>query len=460
MKKRNSLKNVPFLIAVLFVVISCSSSNSPETYTLESTVTPANAGTVSPSGGSYDAGEQVQVTASPNGSWVFKEWNGDLSGNQNPASITIDKNMSINAMFEELTYPLTIEIEGQGEVSEQIVNAKTDYPEGSTVQLTATPAENWKFLGWELDLSGGDNPATITMDQEKTIRAVFVETYELTINIEGEGDVSEEIVNGKTEYTQGTMVELTGNPSSEWRFVEWTGDLETDENPAIVTMDGPKTTNARFEFGFNEDFEDGEAQNWLFSDDRFSVNDGKLEINTGADDNWAAAFYNQRFRNFKVEAKMVRLKSNGTEDNTLAIYIRAEGSLEDGFLESGYQFGITQSGYGSVFKIEDGESTEYSPWVWVKEINHGLGKYNVVTVNVVGSTFEIFVNGIYIITLSDDQFSEGFVGIGTYAGDGGDNQVLWEYVKVSPADPLRSKSKMNVDHPNAVQGNSRGLILK
>lgn len=460
MKKNLPTQPLLLLLITALAALSCSSNNNVESFTLATTVTPAEAGSVSPQNGEFDDGTQINVSATANGSWVFKEWNGDLSGNQNPASITIDKNMSINALFEELTYPLTVEVEGQGEVSEQIVNAKTDYPEGTTVQLTATPAENWKFLGWEEDLSGGDNPATITMDHAKTVRAVFVKTYDLTINIEGQGDVSEEIVNGKTEYTQGTIVELKGNPSNEWRFVEWTGDLETDENPAIVTMDGPKTINARFEFGFNEDFEDGEAQNWLFSDDRFSVNDGKLEFSTGDDDNWAAAFYDQRFKNYKVEAKMVRLKSNGTKNNTLAIYIRAEGSLEDGLLESGYQIGITQSGYGSVFKIEDGESTEYSPWVWVKEINHGLGKYNVVTVNVVGSTFEIFVNGIYIITLTDDQFSEGFVGIGTYAGDDGDNQVLWEYVKVSPADPLRSKSKLALEDPNAVQGNGRGLILK
>ena len=40
-------------------------------------------------------------------------------------------------------YPLTINIEGEGEVLEEIVNAgrTTDYDSGTTVKLTAVPAE-------------------------------------------------------------------------------------------------------------------------------------------------------------------------------------------------------------------------------------------------------------------------------------------------------------------------------
>lgn len=435
-----------FLYLVLLITLllpSCkknSNSTETETFTLQTTVSPSEAGSVSPQGGSYDDGSQVELSASANEGWVFSEWNGDLSGNSNPAAVTINKNMSINALFEQLTYPLTVDVEGQGDVSEQIVNAKTDYENGTIVELTGNPAEHWEFIEWQGDLSGSENPATITMDGAKTVTAVFEEKeYPLTITIEGEGDVSEEIVNGKTDYTHGTMVELMGNPASEWQFIEWTGDLETEDNPATITMDGPKNINAIFEFGFNEDFEDGVADNWIFTDDRFSVQDGKLRFSTGNDGNWGGGVYDQIFTDYKVEVKVTRTRSDETEDYTLAIFIRVQGNVEEALLQNGYMIAITQSGWGAVFKYENGIETEFSPWVRIPQINDELGEYNVVAVNAVGSTFEIFINGEYIITLTDDTFSDGYVGIGTYASEDGNNRVFWDYIKVTQADALQNE---------------------
>jgi len=41
------------------------------------------------------------------------------------------------------------------------------------VQLTPTPAAGWEFTGWTGDLSGRNNPATITMNGNKTVTASF-----------------------------------------------------------------------------------------------------------------------------------------------------------------------------------------------------------------------------------------------------------------------------------------------
>lgn len=451
------------LLFIFLIAVSCKNSgnNTTETFSLQSTITPSNAGSVSPSGGSFDSGEQVQITATANDHFVFKEWNGDLSGSNNPASVTITKNMSINALFEELTYPLTIEVEGDGEVSEQIVNAKTDYAEGTTVELTAEPADGWEFVSWSGDLDGTENPATITMDAAKNVTATFeLKTYSLTVNVEGEGEVSEEIVNSKaTNYTDGTTVELTAEPQNEWRFVNWTGDLEGTENPATVTMDQNKSINAIFEFGFNEDFEDDTADNWQFSDDRFSVADGKLRFSTGRDGNWAGGVYDQIFSDFKMEVRATRTRSAATLDYTLAMFLRANGNVAESLLQNGYMVGITQSGYGAVFKYENGVETQFSPWVVLSALNDKLGEYNVVTVNAVGSVFEIYANGEYIITITDDTFSEGYTGIGTYASDEGENRLFWEYVKVTKADPLRNKKEKVLDTSStlgSVDGNSSG----
>jgi hypothetical protein len=49
----------------------------------------------------------------------------------------------LTANFEKRKYPLTINIEGEGTISEEIVNTgkTTDYDSGTTVRLTANPSE-------------------------------------------------------------------------------------------------------------------------------------------------------------------------------------------------------------------------------------------------------------------------------------------------------------------------------
>ena len=48
----------------------------------------------------YNSGTIVELTASPNSGWVFKEWQGDLSGSENPKQITMDKPKAVKAVFE------------------------------------------------------------------------------------------------------------------------------------------------------------------------------------------------------------------------------------------------------------------------------------------------------------------------------------------------------------------------
>ncbi len=63
---------------------------------------------LSPSGGSYASETQVTLTAVPASGWQFDHWSGDLSGSQNPATITMNSNKSVTAIFvEQQTTPPT-----------------------------------------------------------------------------------------------------------------------------------------------------------------------------------------------------------------------------------------------------------------------------------------------------------------------------------------------------------------
>lgn len=349
--------------------------------------------------------------------------------------------MSINALFEELTCPLTIQIEGEGEVSEQIVNAKTDYAEGTTVELTAEPAEGWQFVGWLGDLNGSENPATITMNKAKTITAEFEsKTYSLTVNIEGEGEVSEEIVNNKkADYPQNTIVELTAEPKNEWHFVEWTGDLASNENPVTVTMDQNKNINAVFGFGFYEDFDDGEAQNWLFSDNKFAIKDGELEYFIDKGIKYGSAYYNKKFKNFKVETKVSQISQK--KESVVVVYIRSNGFLvqdeENEIFAEGYFMAISSNGVLIAKAEQNGDSVE-SEFFYEAEIDlsYGENNYHTLTINANGSNFDFYIDGNHIHSFSDDTFTEpGFVTIATVNIEEDRNcQTFWDYVKLSPPD--------------------------
>ena len=79
------------------------------------------------------------------------------------------------------------------------------------------------------------------MDSDKAVVANFIKKqYPLTIEIEGDGTVTETVIKQglATDYNSGTIVELTAEPTGDWEFVEWTGDITSSENPTQITIDG------------------------------------------------------------------------------------------------------------------------------------------------------------------------------------------------------------------------------
>ena len=71
-------------------------------------------------------------------------------------------------------YDLTISIEGNGVVSEEVVvQTGTTYDYGTTIKLTAIPEPGWELVGWSGALTGNENPITITIEEETLVGATF-----------------------------------------------------------------------------------------------------------------------------------------------------------------------------------------------------------------------------------------------------------------------------------------------
>ena len=130
-----------------------------------------------------------------------------------------------------------------------LLPSSAQFEEGETVVLSATPSEEYDFFSWS-GVSGTNNTTSIVMDSDKSVVALFVKKqYSLKVSIEGEGQVTEKIIKAgiSTDYNSGTIVELSANPTSEWVFIEWKGDLSGTKNPAQITINEPKNITAVFE---------------------------------------------------------------------------------------------------------------------------------------------------------------------------------------------------------------------
>jgi len=266
------MKNLLFalIIPLSFTLLSCSDSStgpnpgngkngSTPTYNVSVSKSPSNAGTISPSTDStYDDGSEISLKADPAEGYKFSYWDGDIdSSSDNPLSLTVDKDYSLQAHFDKKSYQLIVNTEGEGSVDENVIQQKSkEYDYSTVVELTANPAQGWKFVKWKGDLTGTDNPAQITVDNPKSVTAVFEKkNYPLTVNTDGEGAVDEQVIQQKTtDYKFGTEVQLTANPAKGWKFVKWTGDLSGSENPTQITVDTTKKVAAVFEkksYGLN-----------------------------------------------------------------------------------------------------------------------------------------------------------------------------------------------------------------
>jgi hypothetical protein len=60
-------------------------------------------GTISPAGGTFYDGEKIDLTAIPNKGFKFSEWTGDISGTDNPITVTMDTSKFITATFIDIS---------------------------------------------------------------------------------------------------------------------------------------------------------------------------------------------------------------------------------------------------------------------------------------------------------------------------------------------------------------------
>lgn len=123
----------------------------------------SNGGTVEPSGGVFEAGTQVGITAVPDSGYGFDYWGGDASGTTNPVSILMDRDKAVTAQFVKV-YSLTTSCspDNCGTISPE----GGIYKAGTTVEISATPLFPYCPKNW---IGADDNnafPGKVTMNND------------------------------------------------------------------------------------------------------------------------------------------------------------------------------------------------------------------------------------------------------------------------------------------------------
>ncbi|MCR4433185.1 MAG: InlB B-repeat-containing protein [Caldiserica bacterium] len=259
----NAAKNLSFNI-VSSALSSCIPSVSAPTvssylvcegtYSLTVNVNPAGSGTVTkvPDQETYAAGTPVTLTATPSPGYHFLNWSGDVpSGHEqdNPLTITMDSDKTINANFTINTYTVTFDKNGGD--TEANPRTKTATHGGHIDSLPTPPSRiGYTFREWntEANGSGARFDSNTPVYGDITVYAQWIiQVFSLTVNVVGNGTVTP---SGGTSYEYGSVVTLTATPSPGYRFLNWSGDVPSGhekENPLTLNMDSNKTLIATFE---------------------------------------------------------------------------------------------------------------------------------------------------------------------------------------------------------------------
>jgi len=175
------MKNLSLGILLSILFLSCGKESSEVTdpvisFTL--TVTSGVGGIVSTTGGSYTQGTSVSITATPESEYVFVNWSNGST--ENPLTLNVNQNLTLTANFEKRKYPLTINIQGEGMVIEEIISSgktTTEYNSGSVIRLTAVPSGEWNvFDSWTGDINDENSIIEFTIDEPKDITVNFEES--------------------------------------------------------------------------------------------------------------------------------------------------------------------------------------------------------------------------------------------------------------------------------------------
>ena len=256
------MKKLFALLLVILVMCSAApalaapeSSSSSGGYEVKAIVEPENGGSVE-GAGSYSKGKSAVLTATPADGFIFVGWyreGKDAAVSTDPKlTYDLEETRTYIARFaQKYTVGLAVSPEEGGSVSQ---SGSGEYMLDDSVTVTATPAENYSFVGWYTDPAAKDPISTdasytFQMTDSLTLTAKFSATYTLDLIVTPEGTGS---VVGAGQYSGGSVVTIGASPAKDYRFTGWydsraPGKIISTDPEYNLNLDENRTLGAQFD---------------------------------------------------------------------------------------------------------------------------------------------------------------------------------------------------------------------
>jgi uncharacterized protein (TIGR02145 family) len=210
----------------------------------------------------YSYETQLKLSAIPAPGWEFIEWSGDMYSTENPFIVNVEEDIQLTAKFSRRKFELSIQIEGEGGVIEEVLIPQGQFEFQTNLKLTAVAKDNWVFSKWGGDLSGNTNPLELILIKDYNISAEFVELFDLNADILGEGTVEFELIEGiksGNKFSKGSKIRVKAIPDINWHFQYWGENEDNSENEIIIELFDDTLIKANFleEFSLSVDKDNG-----------------------------------------------------------------------------------------------------------------------------------------------------------------------------------------------------------
>ncbi len=213
--------------------------------------------TLNPNGGTLPEYSLVEGAALPiptKTGYTFAGWYEDPEFSGNPVTdIPTDSTgeLTFYAQWTINTYKITAQVANGCEGMGEVIGGGT-YKYGTTVTLTATASEGYRFVDWvEGDQTVSTDATYIfTATGDRTLTARFEKLYTVTVSPAEGGTATAD----KTTAAAGETITLTAEASTDYRFTGWTSSnegvtfAEASSVSTTFTMPaGDVTVTAQFE---------------------------------------------------------------------------------------------------------------------------------------------------------------------------------------------------------------------
>ncbi len=167
---------------------------------------------------------------------------GDYVDGDNAWSLHVIKTVISNYLAESGKNALTITA-GLGGTTNPSPGVHL-YDEGTNASVTGLPDSNFRFDKWTGDASGNSSSIVVNMNEDKSIKANFIQIYKLEI-ISGDGGTTNPVP-GTYQYDINEQVSVLAIPDDYHVFSNWSGDASGTDNPLVITMQANKSIKANF----------------------------------------------------------------------------------------------------------------------------------------------------------------------------------------------------------------------